>query len=61
MWDLRRPAGLFFSGLGLILCMVGLVYPENRAPLTDANVNLYTGAGICAFGGVMLWLSRRPS
>jgi hypothetical protein len=59
--DLRLPAGLFFSALGLILCVVGVVWPDHTAPLTQVNVNLYTGLFMLVFGGVMLWLSRRTS
>lgn len=61
MWDLRLPSGLFFTLLGLILCGTGLLDPELRAPLTSVNVNLYAGAAMLAFGGVMLWLARRAS
>ena len=59
--DLRLPAGLFFSGLGIILCVVCTVVPEQHAPLTQTNVNLYSGLVMLTFGGVMLWLSRRSS
>jgi hypothetical protein len=61
MWDLRTPSGLFFLLLGLILCGLGLFWPGARAPLTDMNVNLYCGLGMLVFGGVLLWLARRPS
>ncbi|MEK7409053.1 MAG: hypothetical protein AAB225_28655 [Acidobacteriota bacterium] len=61
MWDLRLPSGLFFTLLGVILCAVALFAPDNRAPLTRANVNLYSGIAMLAFGGVMLWLARRRS
>jgi uncharacterized membrane protein len=61
MWDLRLPAGLFFSGLGVILCALGLLDPSLRAPLTTANVNLYSGLVMIGFGGVMLWLAKRAS
>jgi uncharacterized membrane protein len=61
MWDLRLPAGLFFSALGIILILVGFVFPW-RAPLApDTNVNLYSGVMMLAFGGVMLWLAKRAS
>ena len=59
MWDLRLPAGLFFFGLGLILCVLGIWLPDARAPLTRANVNLYSGLVMLVFGGVMLWLGLR--
>ncbi len=61
MWDLRLPAGLFFSGLGLILCAMGALFPQQHAPLTLANVNLYSGIVMLVFGGVMLWLAKRKS
>lgn len=57
--DLRLPAGLFFFGLGIILCLVALLMPEARAPLTSVNVNLYSGLSMLIFGGVMLWLAAR--
>jgi len=59
MNDLRVSSGLFFSLLGLILCALGIFAPGTRAPLTDVNVNLYTGIAMLVFGGVMLWLARR--
>jgi hypothetical protein len=59
MWDLRLPAGLFFSGLGIVLCAMGLFFPDLRAPLTEVNVNLYGGIAMLVFGGVMLWLAKR--
>ena len=60
MDDLRIPIGLFFGIIGLVLVAVGLL-SSARAPLTDVNVNLYAGLFMVAFGGVMLWLSRRAS
>jgi len=59
MDDLRVSSGLFFSLLGLILCAVGIFSPATRAPLTEVNVNLFTGIVMVVFGGVMLWLARR--
>ena len=61
MWDLRTPSGFFFVLVGLILCALGIFAPGARAPLTTANVNLYSGLFLLAFGGVLLWLARRPS
>jgi uncharacterized membrane protein HdeD (DUF308 family) len=59
MWDLRLPAGLFFFGLGIILCVAGLA-ASWRPPLDPTfNVNLYTGIGMLVFGAVMLWLAWR--
>jgi hypothetical protein len=59
MDDLRVTTGLFFTLLGLILCALGLFAPGMRAPLTEVNVNLYSGISMLVFGGVMLWLARR--
>ncbi len=59
--DLRAPSGMFFTLLGLILVAMGLFTPETRAALTDANVNLYSGIAMLAFGLVMLLLAKRAS
>lgn len=56
--DLRVPSGWFFLLLGAILILVGTVMSPT-APLTDVNVNLYTGAVMALFGGAMLWLSKK--
>ena len=60
MDDLRVPIGLFFAAVGLILVITG-VASDYRAPLTNANVNLYSGVAMAVFGSVMLWLARRAS
>ena len=60
MRDLHTPIGIFFTLVGLIVAVTGLV-GDNRAPLETANVNLYCGAAMLVFGGVMLWLARRSS
>ena len=57
--DLRYPIGLMFGIFGLLLTGYGLVAPEARAPLTPVNVNLYAGAVMLVFAGVMLGLARR--
>ena len=60
MDDLRRPTGILFSILGLILALYGLMSPEVQAPLEQGvAVNLYCGAMLLIFGGVLLWLSFR--
>jgi hypothetical protein len=61
MNDLRVPSGVFFVLLGIILCSMGVIYPQFRAPLTGANVNLFAGMAMFIFGGALLWLARRPS
>jgi hypothetical protein len=61
MMDLRLPSGLFFALMGVLLLAMGGLAPGARAPLSDANVNLYCGAVMLIFGGILLWLSRRRS
>ncbi len=57
--DLRLPSGLFFTLLGLILVGMGVFAPDTRAELTEANVNLYSGLCMLAFGAIMLILAKR--
>jgi len=57
MLDLRLPSGLFFAITGIALMVYGIV-DTTRAPLTDANVNLYAGAVMTAFGLILLLLAR---
>lgn len=60
MDDLRRPIGILFSLLGIILLAYGLISPDVRAPLdADINVNLWCGVMLVVFGGVLLWMSLR--
>lgn len=61
MGDLRIPIGLFFTLIGAILFVTGLIDPNARAALTQLNVNLYSGISMLVFGSVMLWLARRHS
>lgn len=61
MWDLRKPSGIFFALLGLILLGLGVLDPGLKAPLLDVNVNLYAGLMMLVFGGALLWLARRAS
>jgi hypothetical protein len=55
--DIRIPIGLLFAILGLILFAFGL-YTINDAELyarsLGRNINLWTGVGMLAFGGLML-------
>ena len=60
MLDLRKPTGWFFLLIGLTLVAMG-AGTTARAPLTDANVNLWAGLAMLLFGGGMLWLTRRTS
>ena len=59
MLDLRIPSGSFFTLIGLILIACGVFQPQLRAALTEANVNLYCGAVMLAFGLFLLALARR--
>ena len=59
--DLRKPSGWFFTLLGALLVITGIASPEARAPLTQVNINLYTGLSTLAFGGILLWLAHRAS
>jgi hypothetical protein len=61
MLDLRIPSGYFFLLLGIILIGVSFTMPSARAPLTEVNVNLYSGLAMAVFGGILLWLARRSS
>ena len=59
--DLRRPLGLLFALLGLLLCGYGLL--TRGAPMYERslgiNVNLVWGLFLCVFGGGMLLLARK--
>ena len=61
MFDLRLPSGLFFALVGLILVVLGIFDSGLRAPLTQTNVNLYTGLFMLAFGLFLLALARRAA
>ncbi|MGO9095745.1 MAG: GlyGly-CTERM sorting domain-containing protein [Bryobacteraceae bacterium] len=54
------PAGLYFTGLGIILCAYGLLFPNVRAQMAaDINVNLYSGIAMGVFGLALLALAWR--
>ena len=55
MLDLRLPIGAFFVILGGLL----VATPSAGAAMTDAPVNLYTGACSLLFGAAMLALHFR--
>lgn len=57
--DLRKPSGYFFTLLGLVVTLMGVIAPDTRAPLTEVNVNLYAGIAMLVFGGILLLLARR--
>jgi len=57
--DLRLPIGGMFILLALALVGYGILRPDAQAPLTRANVNLYWGILLLAFGAIMLGLGFR--
>jgi hypothetical protein len=60
MDDLRRPIGILFAILGIILSVYALINPNARAALDPpTNVNLWCGVMLLVFGGCLLWLSFR--
>ena len=59
MGDLRKPSGIFFLILGVILTAYS--FTGVRAPLSDYNLNLFTGLTMLGFGGILLWLAQKPS
>lgn len=61
MLDLRVPSGWFFTLLGVILTGMGIIAPDMRAPLTDVDVNLYSGISMLLFGAFLLLMARRAS
>ena len=61
MLDLRIPSGCFFTIVGLLLCGLGILSPENKAALTDVNVNLYAGLSMLLFGAALLLLAWRSA
>jgi hypothetical protein len=61
--DVRKPMGLLFLVLGLILVIYGAVsdpaiYARHSL---GTNVNLLWGAIFAAFGATALWLARKRS
>ena len=57
--DIRIPIGLLFWITGLLLVVYGLFSdPAIYARSLGYNVNLYWGAILAVFGGVMLLLAR---
>ncbi|HLI84625.1 MAG TPA: hypothetical protein VKV17_11945 [Bryobacteraceae bacterium] len=59
--DLRVPSGLFFLLTGIIVTLMGILFPGTTAPLAETNVNLYSGLSMVLFGTILLALARRAS
>jgi hypothetical protein len=61
MLDLRVPSGWFFTLLGVIVLAVGIFEPDARGTLSDANIDLYCGLTMVAFGAFLLLLANRAA
>ena len=59
MLDLRKPAGIYFLLIGVLLAGAGLLKPAYGAPLLDVDLNLYFGIFCLGFGAAFLWLARK--
>lgn len=60
MDDLRRPTGILFAILGVLILVYGLVNPNISPPLDSGlNVNLWTRLVLLVFGGSLFCLSLR--
>jgi hypothetical protein len=62
--DIRLPLGLMFAIQGALLAGFGAATsssPIYRQHSLGINVNIWSGLGMLAFGGAMLWLARRSS
>lgn len=59
MLDLRIPSGWFFAIIGFALTAMGVLTPELRSRMSAANVNLWAGLGMLAFGLFLLGMARR--
>ena len=58
--DIRKPLGLMFLAIGLLLAGFGLTGDASRhAQSLGININLWWGLVMSGFGAVMLWLARR--
>ena len=60
--DIRLPIGAFFSLLGVLLIISGLMADEMHLERSlGHNLNLWWGFVILLFGAWMLWLSRKSA
>jgi len=58
--DIRFPLGLLFAIIGGLLVLFGLGSDAAiGAHTAGVNIDLAWGVVMAAFGGLMLWLSRR--
>jgi len=61
--DIRLPIGLMFTIVGLLLIIAGFVYTdaETLKRSLGINVNLWWGAALIIFGGLMLFFALRAA
>ena len=60
--DIKFPIGLMFTILGMLLTFFGLFTNSDEALYSRSlgiNINLWSGAGMLAFGLIMLYLVYR--
>jgi len=58
--DIRVPLGLLFAIIGALLVVFGISSDAATGTHTaGVNIDLAWGVVMAAFGGLMLWLSRR--
>ena len=61
-FDIRIPIGSMFSILGVLLVVYGVGSdPEMYRRSLGINVNLWWGAVLLVFGGLMLWFGARAN
>ena len=61
--DIRYPIGLMFGIIGLVMVLYGLLTgsdPMYQRSL-GINVNVWWGAVLLVFGGVMLYFARKTT
>ncbi len=62
--DIRLPIGGMFSAIGLILVVFGVITTNNQDMYSrsfGANVNLWWGLVMLAFGLIMYYFGRRAA
>jgi hypothetical protein len=58
--DIRMPIGIYFTGVGFVLVIQGLIHPLAGAEgMSEWNLNLYWGLVMGVFGVIFLVLSRK--
>jgi hypothetical protein len=60
MLDIRMPIGLLFSILGVLVLVYGLITMSDTAMYAQSlgvNINIWSGAGMTIFGGIMLYFA----